>query len=267
MPARTLRSAAEQTERRAEPVPEGSTVPRRVLVTGAASGLGRATATLFAERGAEVALVDLDRARLEAVAESLPRPGSHLCLPMDVSDRTAVETGFGRVAEAWGQIDVAVLAAGIIDYDADGWLGDVSDQTWDRMVAVNLTGTFLTAQAAFDVIAKRPSSSIITVASLAALIGQRRLYAYSASKGGVVAFSRALAVEAGRSGVRVNCVCPGVVRTPMTEDKLQGAPPANALRRAGEPEEIAAAVYGFCEPGASFLTGATIPVDGGATFA
>ncbi len=248
-------------------MPEQSTAPRRVLVSGAASGLGRATATFFAARGAEVALVDLDRERLDTVAESLPQPGSHLRLAMDVSDRDAVEAGFGRLAEAWEHIDVAVLAAGIIDYEADGWLGDVSDQTWDKLVAVNLTGTFLTAQAAFEVIAKRSSSSIITVASLAALVGQRRLYAYSASKGGVVAFSRALSVEAGRSGVRVNCVCPGVVRTPMTEEKLGGAPPANALRRAAEPEEIAAAIYGFCEPGASFLTGATIPVDGGATFA
>lgn len=241
--------------------------PRRVLVTGAASGLGRATATLFAERGAAVALVDLDRERLESVCEALPRPDSHLCLPMDVSDRTAVESGFRQLAQAWGQIDVAVLAAGIIDYHGDGWVGDVADQTWDRIVAVNLTGTFLTAQASYELIAKRSSSSIITFGSLAALVGQRKLYAYSATKGGVVAFSRALAVEAGRAGVRVNCVCPGVIRTPMTESRLSGAPPANALRRAGLPEEIAAAVYGFCEPGASFLTGATIPVDGGATFA
>jgi len=246
--------------------PPPNAEPRRVLVTGAASGLGLATAALFAMRGARVALADRDEEGLVKVHASLPQSDEHLVLPMDVSDHEHVAAAFARLSQDWGEFDVAVLAAGIIDYDEDGWIGDTSVETWDRLMAVNLRGTFLTAQASFGLIAKRPTSSIITFASTAALIGQRRLYAYSATKGGVVAFTRSLAVEAGRTGVRVNCVCPGVIRTPMTESQLSEVPPSNVLRRAGEPEEIAAAVYGLCEPGASFLTGATIPIDGGASF-
>lgn len=240
--------------------------PRQVVVTGAASGLGRATANLFAERGARVALADRDREGLTSALEGLARPTDHVAVSLDVSDPRSVAAAFADIERRWGDIDVAVLAAGIISYDDDGWLGDVTVDTWERTMGVNLRGTFLTAQAAYGLIAKRPSSSIITFASIAALIGQRRLYAYSATKGGVVAFSRSLAVEAGRFGVRVNCVCPGVIRTPMTASKLGDAPPFNVLRRAGEPEEIAAVVHGLCDPGASFLTGATIPVDGGASF-
>ena len=237
---------------------------RNVLITGAASGMGRASAQRFASRGDRIILADKDTDLLEESRRSLPNPDKHLGLAMDIADRYSVEAGFSLAADEVGELDVAILAAGIVDYHNDGPLDKVTDEAWERLVSVNLRGAFLTAQAAYRLIAKRNTSSIVLVASIASLIGQKKLYAYSAAKSGVASLARTLAMEAGKTGVRVNAISPGAVATNMTKDVLQYSKPLNVLGRAGQPEEIAAVLYGICDPDASFLTGANIAVDGGA---
>lgn len=237
---------------------------RRVLITGAASGMGRAAAKMFDEHGDRVALVDRDIDGARRVLAELAAPERHLAVEMDVADRASVRDGFETVKEAFDELDVAFLAAGVVSYSDDGPIADVGEETWNRMVDVNLKGAFLTARAAFAMMLKASTSSIVTVASVAAVIGQKRLYSYSAAKGGVLAFSRTLAIEAGKSGVRVNCICPGAVETPMTAEILKRSKPINVLGRPGTPEEIATVVLGITEPGAGFLTGAAISIDGGA---
>ena len=243
----------------------GSISGRRVVITGAASGLGQAAARLFAERGARVALVDINADRLEEGRGQLAHPERHVSVPMDVSDPTSVREGFGKIAGEFGGLDVAYLAAGICDFENDGPLKKVEPDFWDRMIAVNLTGTFLTAQAAFEMMPEHGGGSIITVASITALIGQKRLYAYSASKGGILAFTRVLAIEGGKVGIRANCICPGTVQTGMTDAILEHSKPINVLDRAARPEEIAQTVLHLASPESSFVTGAAIPIDGGAT--
>ncbi len=238
--------------------------PRTVLITGAASGMGRAAAERFASRGDRIILVDVNSDQLEQSRLGLREPDSHLTVVMDIADRDSVESGFARVGAEVGELDVAILAAGIVDYHGDGPLADVTDDVWERLVSVNLRGAFLTAQAAYAAIKKCDTSSIVLVASIASLIGQKKLYAYSAAKSGVASLARTLSMEAGKTGVRVNAISPGAVATNMTKDVLQYSKPLNVLGRAGRPEEIAAVLHGICAPDASFLTGANIAVDGGA---
>jgi meso-butanediol dehydrogenase/(S,S)-butanediol dehydrogenase/diacetyl reductase len=245
-------------------IANGPGAGRNVLITGAASGMGRAAAQRFASHGDRIILVDRNADLLEESRHDLPGGQSHLTIVMDIADRESVEAGFARATDEVGELDVAILAAGIVDYHGDGPLAEVTDEVWERQLAVNLRGAFLTAQASYAAIAKRSTSSIVLVASIAALIGQKKLYAYSAAKSGVASLARTLAMEAGKTGVRVNAISPGAVATNMTKDVLQYSKPLNVLGRAGQPEEIAAVLHGICAPDASFLTGANIPIDGGA---
>ncbi len=238
-----------------------------VIVTGAASGMGRATARVFAAEGANVAVTDYDEAGAKAVADAITASGgSARAWRLDVADAEAVRTVVADIAKHFGGLDIVVNNAGIsaaLPIDDDGY-----DALWDRAVAVLLTAQQRIIRAALPYLRKSKSPRIVNIASTEAL-GATRLHSpYSAAKAGVTGLTRSLAVELGREGITVNCICPGPITTGMTdripdEQKAVYAKRRTALNRYGDPEEVAHMTLSLCLPAASFLTGAVIPVDGG----
>ncbi|MGC4788052.1 SDR family NAD(P)-dependent oxidoreductase [Micromonospora sp. DT178] len=235
---------------------------RVALVTGAASGLGRATARRLAAEGARVACLDL-------LADDADLGPAGLAITVDVRDEAGIAEAVDRAVDWGGGIDLVVTAAGVASF---GHTTDVALAEWDRLLAINLTGTFLTARAALPHLSAR-RGALVTVASLAGVRGYRYSAAYSAAKGGVVALTRALAVEYALTGVRVTCVCPGSIDTALTRNltPVPGADPRLlAHGRAlvdppvSQPEEIAAAIAYLGSPEARFATGAVLRMDGGA---
>ncbi|WP_225851851.1 SDR family NAD(P)-dependent oxidoreductase [Micromonospora sp. AMSO12t] len=235
---------------------------RIALVTGAAAGLGRATARRLAAEGARVACLDLH-------ADDAGLGPAGLALAGDVRDEAAVGEAVDRTLAWGGGLDLVVTAAGVASF---GHTTDVPLAEWERMLAVNLTGTFLTARAALPHLGAA-RGALVTVSSLAGVRGYRYSAAYSAAKGGVVALTRALAVEYAPAGVRVTCVCPGSIDTGLTRN-LAPVPAADprllAHGRAlvdppvSQPEEIAGAIAYLGSPEARFATGAVLRMDGGA---
>jgi NAD(P)-dependent dehydrogenase (short-subunit alcohol dehydrogenase family) len=229
------------------------------LVTGAASGIGRATALRLRDEGARVAGLDAAGVDLEGVLE----------VRCDVRDEDSVGASVARVAEWGGRIDLVANVAGVASY---GHTADVTLAEWDRILSVNLTGTFLVSRAALPhLVAAR--GAIVNVASLAGVRGWRYSAAYSAAKGGVVALSRALAVEFAPDGVRVACVCPGSVDTPLKRGLRPVPDPSPRLLEHGrslvdppvaQPDEVAAAIAYLGSAEARFATGAVLRLDGGA---
>jgi 3-oxoacyl-[acyl-carrier protein] reductase len=238
-----------------------------VLVTGAGSGMGRATAEVFAAEGANVALADLPQSAVEGVAEGL-RAGGHSARAwaLDVSDADAVRSVVDEIARHFGGLDIVINNAGISNFSPID--GDDYDLVWDRVVAVLLTAHQRVIRAALPHLRRSASPRIVNIASTEALGATARNSPYAAAKAGVTGLTRALAVELGKEGITVNCICPGPIRTGMTDkvpdaDKQTYAQRRTALRRYGFPEEVAHMTLSLCLPAASFITGATIPVDGG----
>ena len=238
---------------------------KRVLVTGGASGIGAAVAVVCAEAGADLAVLDIDAARTDAVVDGLPGGPARQCGARgDVSDAATVAASFTQVATRFGRIDAVVNCAGIWRPRTDGPITKVDDDTWDQVIRVNLTGTFYVCREAVRHMEGEGSGSIVTIASVVAITGWDRLNAYSASKGGVLSFSRALAIECAPKGIRVNCICPGVIETPMTSKVLAYSKPTNLpLGRLGRPEDIAQAAAFLCSDWSSFMTASNTVVDGG----
>ena len=238
-----------------------------VLVTGAASGMGRATARVFAAEGANVAVTDTSAEGAQAVVgEITANGGSARAWPLDVANRDDIKEVVNDIAGHFGGLDIVVNNAGIsvrVAIDDDGY-----DEAWAKALAVMLTAHQRTIRAALPHLRQSKSPRIVNIASTEAL-GATALHSpYSAAKAGVVGLTRALAVELGRDGITVNCICPGPITTGMTarisdEHKAVYARRRTALGRYGDPEEVAHMTLSLCLPAASFLTGAVIPVDGG----
>jgi 3-oxoacyl-[acyl-carrier protein] reductase len=238
-----------------------------VLVTGAASGMGRATARVFAAEGAKVAVTDISAEATKAVADSIAASGGNAkAWTLDVADRDNINAVVNDVAASFGGLDIVINNAGIsvrAAIDDDGY-----DEAWARGLAVMLTAHQRIIRAALPYLRRSKSPRIVNIASTEAL-GATALHSpYSAAKAGVVGLTRSLAVELGRDGITVNCICPGPITTGMTarisdEHKAIYARRRTALGRYGAPEEVAHMTLSLCLPAASFLTGAVIPVDGG----
>ena len=254
---------------------DGRLANRRALITGAGSGIGMATAIRLADEGAAVAVVDVRADAAECVAEDVRRRGGRAAaLAADVGDEQSVAAAVEGAAAALGGLDTVAACAGIV---VAGATHELTLDTWETMLRVNLTGVFLAVKHAVPHLIDAGGGAIVTIGSTASLVAAGRSSVYDASKGGVLQLTRAIAVEYVDHGIRANCVCPGVVSTNLAANSRQltqlstDAPAAPAGRidvpmsRAADPAEIAAVVTFLCSDDASFVTGAAVPVDGGYT--
>ncbi len=238
-----------------------------VLITGAASGMGRATAEVFAAEGARVAVTDRTLADARRVADSLQAAGLEAAAwELDVSQGDDVRAVVQSVAAHFGGLDMLVNNAGISCFCP---IDDAHyDSVWERGVAVLLTAHQRMVRAALPFLRRSAAPRIVNIASTEALGATAEDSVYAAAKAGVTGLTRALAVELGKEGITVNCICPGPILTGMTdaipdEHKQVFARRRTALRRYGSPEEVAHMTLSLCLPAASYITGAVIPVDGG----
>jgi 2-hydroxycyclohexanecarboxyl-CoA dehydrogenase len=238
-----------------------------VLVTGAARGIGAGIARAAAEAGAAVALGDVAERTVREAAAALGARA--VPLVMDVSDARSVRAAVDEAEARLGPIDVLVNNAGI---DVIGPFLDSSEETWERLWAVNLKGTLLATRAVLHGMVARERGRIVNLGSDAGRVGSSGEAVYSATKGGVIAFTKTLAREVARHGVTVNCVCPGPTDTALLEqvreyDEKLHASLARAipLRRLGRPEDVAAAVVFLASDAAAYITGQTLSVSGGLT--
>jgi NAD(P)-dependent dehydrogenase (short-subunit alcohol dehydrogenase family) len=235
-----------------------------VVVTGGASGIGRATALAFAREGARVAVVDRDAAGGEhTVGEIRAAHGDGVFVRADIANASDVERMIERVVSGWGRLDCAFNNAGVEGANATTREYDVAE--FDRVIATNLRGTWLCMK--YE-LAKMKRGAICNTASIAGLVGFAEEPAYVASKHGIVGLTRAAALEVAKDGIRVNCVCPGAVDTPMLhrstpKDELDKYVEDTPERRVARPEEIAEAVLWLCSDQAAFVTGQALAIDGG----
>lgn len=231
---------------------------RRIVITGAASGIGRATANLFAREGAALALVDRDQ---QGLAETARQTAGH-AYNVDITDEQAVSHAIEEAAGALHGIDGVVNAAGIMP---TGLLSEVPVSTWRRTLDVNLTGMYLVVRSCLRWLKEERAATIVNIASAAGLLPNAPgLTAYAASKGAVVNFGRALAAELAPA-IRVNSICPGMVETPMSEG-FRGNVGNYALKRIADPLEIARAILFLTSTESSYVTGAALAADGGRSY-
>ena len=242
----------------------------KCVVTGGASGIGAATVRRFAAEGAHICILDRDLSAAEALAAELG--DSHLAMELDVRFEAGVEQAAEAVYDRWGQVDVLVNNAGS---ELNKTYDETTVEEWDKVLDTDLKGPWLLCKHFVPRMVERGSGSVINISSLNGLVGFPLSTAYGSAKGGLVVFTRDMAIELATSGVRINCVCPGVIETPMMErwtdlmpDKyeakamLRGVMP---IGRMGTAEEVAAAILFFASEDSSLCQGAVLSVDGGFT--
>jgi NAD(P)-dependent dehydrogenase (short-subunit alcohol dehydrogenase family) len=244
---------------------------RVAMITGGASGIGKASAHLFAQSGAKVALVDVDEAVGPTVVQEIKDEGGQACfISCDVTQDAECRRAVEETIKAFGSLRILVNSAGIIHRTT---ILETSEKQWDHTLAVNLKGIFLTCKYALPEMIQDGGGAIINISSGWGLVGGRQAAAYCASKGGVVLLTKAMALDHAHQNIRVNCVCPGDVDTPMlraearqlgvsVEEFLAGAAD-RPMGRLGTPEEIARSVLFLASEAASYITGTVLVVDGG----
>lgn len=242
---------------------------RVALITGAGSGMGEATACLFADEGAHVAVTDVNQDGVDRVTKIInDAGGSARGWHLDVTDKAEIEKVVSEIVAEWGALDILVNNAGIaagVTIDADDY-----EANWARSIEVLLTAQTKMIRACLPHLRKSDAARIVNIASTEGLGATPRISPYTAAKHGVIGLTRSLAVELGREGITVNCICPGPIRTAMTaeipeEHKEIFARRRVALARYAEPEEVAHGTLNFCLPASQYMTGAVLPVDGGLT--
>ena len=243
---------------------------RAAVITGAGNGIGRASAIEFARAGAHVAVADIDAAgAAETVRRIEAEGGTAVAVPTDVSSPVSVQALVARTLEAFPLVHVLVNNAAI---QVNKWIEDTSFEEWNRQIAVNLGGLFLCSKYFLPEL-RKTRGSIVNMSSVNAYFVEPMCAGYCATKGAIVAFTKALAIDVGRSGVRVNCICPGYIDAGLAEGYFQAQPdPAaaraaagqlHALGRIGKPEEVGRAAVFLAGEEAAFMTGSALVVDGG----
>ncbi len=242
---------------------------RVAVVTGAASGIGLAVGQRLATIGHRVALMDLDGDTVSRAADDMGRAGSEaMGVKVDVTDRAVVDDAMTKVRSEFGPIEIIVTSAG---FDESGSFTDITTEAWERMLAVNLTGTFHCLQAAIPDMLAAQWGRIVTISSSSAQSGAARMAHYVASKGGVIGLTKALAIEYAPNGITVNTIPPGFIDTPMARraeargdlPSIDAVAARTPVRRAGTPEDIAAACAFLCSEEAGYITGQLLGVNGG----
>jgi 3-oxoacyl-[acyl-carrier protein] reductase len=234
---------------------------RRIVVTGAASGMGAAIAKLFAAEGAVLALLDLNEDGVRAVGDEF----GATAFACDVSDRSSVDAIVAKAGETLGGIDGVINAAGILIAKK---FDDLDPDSWDRMLAVNLTGPYNVVRAVLPLLRAAPRASIVNIASVGGMVPMAGLSGYGASKAGLSMFTKGLAFDLGPN-IRANTICPGVIKTEMTRylwenpEHTARAEKRVALKRLGVPEDVARAALFLSTEDSGFTTGTELPVDGG----
>ncbi len=242
------------------------------LVTGAGSGIGRATSLVLAREGATIVVADVNADGGEETLSAIKDLGGDgMFVHADVSRAADVEALVEATVKAYGRLDCAYNNAGIEGY-IGGRLHEYPEDTWDRLMDINVKGVWLCLKYEIPQMLKQGGGAIVNTASVAGLVGSRRLSAYSASKHAVVGLTKSAALEYATDGIRVNAVCPGIIDTPMMDRLVEGRddyaasiPTRQPIGRKGTPEEIAEAVAWLCSDAASLVTGLAMSVDGAFT--
>ena len=240
------------------------------IITGARRGMGRADALLLAKAGAKVAVSDISQEDCQIVVKEIEKAGGEaIAVQCDVSKKSEVDNLVKSAVDKWGRVDILVNNAGICPFKS---FLEMTEEDWDKVLDINLKGYFLCAQAAAKEMAKQKSGVIVNIASIAMGqqgVGFSNIVHYCASKGGIVGMTEALAVELAPFNIRVNAIAPGVIDTPMVSETgmdqkaIEGILMRVPLRRMGKAEEISSAVLFLASDDSSYMTGATVVVDGG----
>jgi NAD(P)-dependent dehydrogenase (short-subunit alcohol dehydrogenase family) len=240
------------------------------LITGGCSGLGLAAAQYLAAEGCSVALCDKNAGLFEYAGQEIEKTGGKCeTIETDVTEEGSLVDAFNRTIEVFGAIDIVITSAGVGDGTR---IESLTQGTWNRIVDVNLKGTYLTCRLAIEHMRKNPNGgAIVTISSIGGMTAVYGGSAFAASKAGVIHMTRSLGVEVARENIRINCICPGVIMTNLTEKwlnqpgKRRTISFAHPAGRIGEPIEVAAAIAFLASDEASFITGVALPVDGGYT--